>query len=99
MSPMRLETYMAWCRLADRAGTQAAQAGADFFDQDRGLFEGREVAAPVGLAVVDQVAVGVFDPVPWQARDVLREDGDRDRDRQLRAGEGARPVLPVDAGG
>jgi hypothetical protein len=44
------------------SGTKGAQAGADFADQDLGLFQGREVPALVGLAVVDQVAVGVFDP-------------------------------------
>ena len=36
------------------SGTKGAQAGADFADQDLGLFQGREVPALVGLAVVDQ---------------------------------------------
>ena len=66
------------------SGTKGAQAGADFADQDLGLFQGREVPALVGLAVVDQIAVGVFDPASWQAWDVPREDGHRDRKRQLR---------------
>jgi hypothetical protein len=43
------------------SGTKGAQAGADIADQDLGLFQGREVPALVGLAVVDQIAVGVFD--------------------------------------
>jgi AcrR family transcriptional regulator len=60
------------------SGTEGAQAGADFADQDLGLFQGREVPALVGLAVVDQIAVGVFDPASWQAWDVPREDGHRD---------------------
>src|ERR1700744_232258 len=81
------------------SGTKSAQAGPDFADQDLGLFQGGEVPALAGLAVVDQIAVGVFDPASRQARDVLREDRHRDRQRQLRAGERARLVLPVDAGG
>jgi hypothetical protein len=66
--------------------TKGAQAGADLLDQDLGLFQGGEVPAFVGLTVVDQIAVGVFDPASWQARDVPREHGHRNRKRQLRAG-------------
>src|SRR4051812_32762813 len=84
---------------APASGTKGAQAGTDLADQDPGLFQGREVPALVGLAVVDQVAVGVFDPASWQAGDVPREDGHRDRERQLRSCEGARLVLPVGSGG
>src|SRR5277367_174403 len=87
-----------WAR-ALASGAKGAQAGADFADQDLGLFQGREVPALVGLAVVDQIAVRVFDPASWQAWDVLREDGHRDRKPELRAGESARFVLPVDAAG
>ena len=53
----------------------------------------------IGLAVVNQVAVGVFDPAPRQAWDVAREHRHRDRQRQPRAGESGRFVLPVDAAG
>ena len=59
------------------------EAGTDFADQDLGLFEGGVVSALVGLAVVDQVGVGVFDPASGQARDVAGEHGHRDRQRQF----------------
>src|SRR2546423_11388546 len=81
------------------SGTNGAQSRTDFADKDLGLFQGSEVAALVGLAVVDQIAVGVIDPASWQARDVPREDGHRDRKCHLRAGESERFVLPVDAAG
>jgi len=50
------------------------------FMTDLGLIQDREAPALVELAAVDQ------------ARDVLREDGHRDRKRQLRADEKARLV-------
>jgi hypothetical protein len=53
------------------SGTKGAQAGADFADQDLRLFQGREVPALVGFAVVDQIAVGVFDPASRQVLSVL----------------------------
>jgi hypothetical protein len=58
---------------------EAPQPGADFADQDLGLLESCEVSALVGLAVVDQVAVGVFDPASRQAWNVSWEHGHRDR--------------------
>lgn len=56
--------------LAFASGAQASQAGTDFADQDIGPFEGGVVSALVGLAAVDQVVAGVFDPASGQARDV-----------------------------
>src|ERR1700687_5654753 len=79
--------------------TKAPEAGADFADQDLGLLEGCEMSALVGLAVVNHVGVGVFDPASRQARDVAWEHSHRDRQRELRASEAARFVLPVDAAG
>ncbi len=41
------------------------------------------MSALVGLAVVDQVGIGVFDPASRQARDVAWEHSHRDRQCEL----------------
>ena len=87
------------CSRVVASRTKAPEAGPDFADQDLGLLKGCEVSALVGLAVVNQVGVGVFDPASGEEGDVTWEHRHRDWQSELRAGKAAGFVLPVDAGG
>src|SRR5262245_6528871 len=83
-----------------RLGTVSANEAEErsqLVDEQRGFFEGGEVAAAVQLVPIAQVGVVGFGPPPGGAEYLLREDGTADghADR-LRAD--AMEALPVEAG-
>src|SRR5271166_2215055 len=98
-------------RAATVAGTgsglllaQRVERRPDLGGEQFGLFPGSEVAAPVDLVEVGEGGVGLLDPVAGGPENLAREDGEADRDADLRRGLSGRagcglPVLPVLPGG
>src|SRR5271170_501888 len=81
-----------------RLSAQRPQARADLFGEDLRLFPGREVAAPVGLVVVDEVVIGPLGPAPRGLVALAGKGADGRRDRHIdRVVEGDL-VFPVQAG-
>jgi len=81
------------------------EGAADLVDEEGGLLERGEVAAPVEGLVEAQVRVVLLAPAPRRPDDLAREDGAADRHRQrFDSSAGTAPrrpgeaVLPVDAG-
>src|SRR4051812_23891573 len=87
-----------WARWAEwtRWLAHRAESAADLVDEERGLLEGGEVAAPVGLAPVAEVGVLLLGPPSRWPEDLLGEHrrGDRHVDRTHAHAAEALPVEP-----
>ena len=89
---------------ACRQLAERPEARADLGREQFGLFPRGEVAAPVDLVEVGEGGVGLLDPAVRGPEDLAGEDGEADRDRDLRRSLSGRagcglPVLPVLPGG
>src|SRR5262249_21625203 len=71
-----------------RSSAKRAEGGPDLFREELRLLPRGEVAAPVGFVEIDQVWVDLLRPAAGRLEDLAGEDGECNRERELR---GLRP--------
>src|SRR3954454_4160378 len=103
-------SYLAACQgrrvrgaLTSRAALLLAQrpeGGAKLFGEQLGLLPGREAAAAIEPVVVDEVVrIRALGPAARSLVELVGEDADGERDRDVLGVEEVRLVLPVQARG
>src|SRR3954470_4512241 len=79
---------------------QRPEGGAKLFGEQLRLLPGREVAAAIEPVVVDEVVrIGALGPAARSLVELVGEDADGERDRDVLGIEEVRLVLPIQASG